>query len=79
VYLRDDSFQVFYDGYLVQKGTLHWTNGGGAGGQPIDMSFLFDFGWGHTQVSDVNITLPVSQLPDTPAYEIDYSRVYLRQ
>jgi hypothetical protein len=79
VYLQDDSFKVYYDGYLVQSGQIHWTNGGSAGGQPIDMSFLFDFGWGHTQVSDVNITLPTSQLPSTPAYEIDYSRVYLRQ
>jgi hypothetical protein len=40
------------------------------------MSFLFDFGWGHTQISDVNITLPASNFGIT--YEVDYSRVYLR-
>jgi hypothetical protein len=40
------------------------------------MRFLFDFSWGHTQVSDVNIELPASMFPLT--YEIDYSRVYLR-
>jgi len=76
VYLKDDSFVVYYDGYEVQRGTLHWTLGGGSSGAKIDMSFLFDFGWGHTQVSDVNISLPASKFPLT--YEIDYSRVYLR-
>jgi len=40
------------------------------------MSFVFDFTWGHTQISDVNISLPASSFPIT--YEIDYSRVYLR-
>ena len=46
------------------------------GGELIDMSFVFDFTWGHTQISDVNISLPASSFPIT--YEIDYSRVYLR-
>lgn len=76
VYLQDDSFKVYYDGYLVQQGTLHWTVKGVAGGENTDMSFLFDFGWGHTQISDVNISLPASNFPLT--YEIDYSRVYMR-
>jgi len=76
VYKQDDSFEVYYDGHQVQHGTLHWTHGGGESGEPIDMRFLFDFSWGHTQVDDVNIELPVSMFPLT--YEIDYSRVYLR-
>jgi hypothetical protein len=76
VYLKDDSYVVYYDGHEVQRGTIHWTNGGGSSGAKIDMSFLFDFGWGHTQISDVNISLPASKFPLT--YEIDYSRVYLR-
>ncbi|MET0385936.1 MAG: hypothetical protein ABW321_08250 [Polyangiales bacterium] len=76
VYLRDDSYEVYYDGYRVQYGQIHWTNGGLAGGEPIDMRFLFDFSWGHTQVSDVDIELKSEELPVT--YEIDYSRVYLR-
>jgi hypothetical protein len=76
VYLKDDSFKVYYDGYLVQTGNIHWTLGGTSGGQTIDMNFLFDLGWGHTQIGEVNIQLPASDFPIT--YEIDYSRVYLR-
>jgi hypothetical protein len=76
VYLRDDSYEAYYDGYLVQHGSLHWTKGGTTDGEPTDMHFLFDFSWGHTQVDDVNIELPASQFPLT--YEIDYSRVYMR-
>jgi hypothetical protein len=37
------------------------------------MSFLFDFSRGHTQIADVDISLPASMFPIT--YEIDYSRV----
>jgi hypothetical protein len=76
VYLKDDSFRVYYDGHVVQRGKLHWTYGAKLGGEPIDMRFLFDFSWGHTEIGDVNITLPASSFPLT--YEIDYSRVYLR-
>lgn len=77
VYLRDDTYQVYYDDHLVQQGTVIWTLGGTSSGEELDMQFLFDFAWGHTQVSDVNISLPVSELPLT--YELDYSRVYLRE
>jgi hypothetical protein len=76
VYLKDDSYKVYYDGYVVQTGKLHWTLGGGQSGEQIDMSFLFDFGWGHTQIQDENISLPASDFPIV--YEVDYSRVYLR-
>ncbi|MEY4579118.1 MAG: hypothetical protein RL701_3821, partial [Pseudomonadota bacterium] len=77
VYLRDDTFQVYYDDHLVQEGTLLWTLSGKPAGELIDMYFLFDFGWGHTQVGEVNITLPAANFPLT--YELDYSRVYLRE
>jgi hypothetical protein len=76
LYREDNSYEVYYDGHRVQYGKIEWTNGGSANGTPIDMRFLFDFGWGHTDIADVNITLPASQFPMT--YEIDYSRVYLR-
>ena len=76
LYKTDDTYVVYFDGYVVQSGTIHWTNGGSSGGEKINMSFLFDFGWGHTQISDVNITLPASNFGIT--YEVDYSRVYLR-
>lgn len=77
IYLRDDTYQVYYDDYLVQQGSLQWTLGGSSAGEELNMSFLFDFGWGHTQVSEVNISLPVAELPLT--YELDYSRVYVRR
>jgi hypothetical protein len=76
IYLRDDTYKVYYDDHLVQQGTVVWTLGGTSSGEELDMQFLFDFGWGHTQVQEVNVTLPVSELPLT--YELDYSRVYLR-
>jgi hypothetical protein len=76
VYLRDDSYEIYFDGKRVQHGSMPWTNGATPDGEPIDMDFLFDFSWGHTQVSEVNIELPASQFPLT--YEIDYSRVYMR-
>ena len=77
IYLRNDTYQVYFDDHLVQQGTLLWTLGGSASGEELDMRFLFDFGWGHTDVEEVNISLPVSELPLT--YELDYSRVYLRK
>jgi hypothetical protein len=76
LYRDDNTYEAYYDGHRVQYGKIEWTNGGGENGTPIDMRFLFDFGWGHTDIADVNITLPASQFPMT--YEIDYSRVYLR-
>jgi hypothetical protein len=76
VYLTDDTFKVYYDGYVVQHGTLTWTLGGKKGGESLDMNFLFDLSWGHTQIKDVNISLPAAQFP--MVYEVDYSRVYLR-
>jgi len=76
LYREDNSYEAYYDGHRVQYGTIEWTNGGTENGAPIDMRFLFDFGWGHTDIADVNITLPASQFP--MQYEIDYSRVYLR-
>jgi hypothetical protein len=76
IYRSDDSYEVYYDGYQVQHGSIHWTHGATPDGEPIDMWFLFDFSWGHTQVPDVHIELPASQFPLT--YEIDYSRVYMR-
>jgi hypothetical protein len=76
LYRKDDSYVVYYDGYVVQTGQLIWTYQAVQGGQSIDMDFLFDFSWGHTQISQVNISLPASDFPLT--YEIDYSRVYLR-
>lgn len=75
-YGKDDSYKVYYDGRVVQEGTMHWRLSGNAEGEPTGLHFLFDFGWGHTGVQDVNIALWSSLLP--LVYEVDYSRVYLR-
>ena len=44
--------------------------------EPIDMDFLFDGGWGHTQIGSVNKPLPAAAF-DGKSYEWNYSRVYL--
>lgn len=77
VYRADDSFAACVDGRLVQRGFLEWTYGATASGEPIDMSFIFDGAWGHTEIASVNHTLSVSEF-DGKYYEWDFSRVYLR-
>jgi hypothetical protein len=76
LYKQDDGFAVYFDGHLLQHGTLHWRVGGAADGDVTGLHFLFDFGWGHTGIPDVNIALWAEQFPII--YEIDYSRVYMR-
>jgi hypothetical protein len=75
-YRADNTFTVYVDGTEVQSGLMHWTNGAGEADAPIDMSFIFDAAWGHTQVSGVNHTLNASEFAGK-YYEFDYSRVYL--
>ena len=77
LYRTDDTFESYVDGTLVQRGTLEWTYGATEDGEPIDMSFIFDGAWGHTEITSVNRTLAVSEF-DGKYYEWDYSRVYLR-
>jgi hypothetical protein len=78
VYRKDNSFSMYVDGIEVQSGKdYHWTLGTKPTGTPIDMVFLFDAGWGHTQVASVNNSLPASAF-EGKFYEWDYSRVYLR-
>ena len=76
LYRTDDTYVIYYDGYVVQRGTIHWTLRGTAGGEALEVYFLFDLGWGHIEIPEVNISLPASSFPLT--YELDYSRVYLR-
>jgi hypothetical protein len=77
LYRKDDTYVTYFDGYDAQHGTIHWTLGGSQGGTPINMTFLFDFTWAHTQVSSVNPSgVPASSVQMT--YEMDYSRVYMR-
>jgi hypothetical protein len=61
---------------VVQSGSLDWTLGGGAASEALELYFLIDLSWGHSQIAAVNISLPAAQFPIT--YELDYSRVYLR-
>lgn len=80
VYLRDDSYVVYIDGKEFQRGVLHWTDTFDAK-NPVDTNlyFLFDFSWGHTDIWPINEavnTLKADRI--VMSYEIDYSRVYLR-
>jgi len=76
-YNKDNSYAMYVDGILVQRGSdYHWTYGSKATDEPIDMDFLFDAGWGHTQIASVNKPLPASAF-DGKFYEWNYSRVYL--
>lgn len=77
VYRADDTQSVYMDGIEVQTGQTAWTRGGETSGETIDMNFIFDGTWGHTDVKSVNHTLPASAF-DGKYYDWDYSRVYLR-
>ncbi|HEY3499242.1 MAG TPA: hypothetical protein VGK73_31345, partial [Polyangiaceae bacterium] len=78
LYRADDSFSSYVDGVLVQRGFLDWTYGATEDGEPIDMSFIFDGAWGHTEIASVNHTVSVTEF-DGKYYEWDFSRVYLRE
>lgn len=77
VYRADDRIEVFLDGKTVQTGFSHWTLKTEPDGEALDMSFIFDGGWGHTKVASVNKPLKAEAFADS-FYEWDYSRVYLR-
>lgn len=77
VYKADDTFVAYMDGIPVQSGYTPWTLRAEDGGEPINMSFIFDGSWGHSKIDSVNRPLPVSAFDDT-FYEWDYSRIYLR-
>ena len=77
LYRKDDTYAMYCDGIQVQSGSdYHWTFGGKATDEPIDMDFLFDGGWGHTQIGSVNHAMPASAFAGK-YYEWSYSRVYL--
>lgn len=77
LYKKDNTYAMYVDGIKVQSGAdYHWTYGGGKDDEPIDLVFLFDGGWGHTQIDSVDKPLPVSAF-DGKFYEWNYSRVYL--
>jgi hypothetical protein len=76
LYRVDDTYVVYYDGYVVQRGSIRWTLSGSAGGEELELYFIMDVGWGHLEIPDIDISLPAADFPIT--YELDYSRVYLR-
>lgn len=77
LYTADDQCVVYMDGQVVQRGSLPWTLKAVEGGEPLNMNFIFDGGWGHTRVNSVNKPLKAEDFEGT-YYEWDYSRVYLR-
>lgn len=77
LYRKDNTYAMYVDGVQVQAGSnYYWTYGNKAGDEPIDMDFLFDAGWGHTQIDSVNKPLPASAFSGK-FYEWNYSRIYL--
>jgi hypothetical protein len=77
LYRADDTYSSYVDGIEVQSGILHWTLSGKEGGEPLNMSFLFDGTWGHSRIPSVNKPLPASELAGK-YYEWKHSRIYLR-
>lgn len=77
LYRKNNTYSCYIDGIEVQNGTIYWTFGAANGGTPIDMNFLFDAGWGHTQVQSVNKSLPAADFVGK-FYEWKHSRVYLK-
>ena len=76
-YKRDATYAMYMDGIKVQAGVdYYWTYGNRKTDEPLEMFFLFDGGWGHTQVASVNHALPASEFAGK-YYEWNYSRVYL--
>ncbi len=76
-YKTDGSFAMYVDGTKIQSGSdYYWTEGDKKTGEPIDTFFLYDGGWGHTQIASVNRPLPASEFTGK-FYEWNYSRVYL--
>jgi len=78
LYKADNTILISMDGIPVQSGFSHWTLKTEENGEPLNMSFIFDGGWGHIGVASVNKPLPASAFDGT-YYEWDFSRVYLRQ
>ena len=77
VYRKDNSFAMYCDGVLIQRGKDYWwTFGNKKDDEPIDMDFLFDAGWGHNQIGSVNKEVPATAF-EGKFFEWDYSRVYL--
>lgn len=77
LYRKDDTFSCYVDGIEVQSGSTPWTLKTEENGEALDMSFIFDGGWSHREVKNVNFPLPASELKGK-FYDWDYSRIYLR-
>ena len=76
-YKKDNTYTVYVDGIPVQSGSdYYWTYGNKATDEPVELFFLFDGSWGHTQIGSVNKPLPTSDFTGK-FYEWNYSRVYL--
>jgi hypothetical protein len=76
-YKKNNTYQVYVDGRLVQNGSINWTLAGEQNSMPISLDFIFDATWAHTKLPSVDHPLPVSAF-DGKYYEWNYSRVYLR-
>lgn len=77
LYRADDTYSAYMDGIEVQSGMMHWTLSGKEDGEPLNMSFIFDGAWGHSEVASVAKPLAAGELAGK-YYEWKYSRIYLR-
>lgn len=76
VYKTDNTYQVWVDGYKFQQGVLPWRVP--SSGAPTNMWFMFDFAALHSDIAPMNTyVIPQADLP--LEYELDYSRVWLRE
>jgi hypothetical protein len=79
LYQANNAYSVWVDNYLVQNGSVIWTEGATEdSGPPINMTFLFDCTWGNVSVSSVNPDTGVPAANVSYSCEIDYSRIWLR-
>lgn len=77
LYKKDNTYAMYVDGVKVQSGSdYYWTFGNKAADEPINVDFLYDGSWGHTQIDSVDKPLPASAFVGK-YYEWNYSRVYL--
>lgn len=75
-YQANNHYTCLMDGTVIQSGVLDWKVPSSTDVPPL--SFLFDFGFGHTEISPSN-TDTISDISLAPLrYEIEYSRVWTR-
>lgn len=75
-YRRDNTFEVYANDKLVQRGVIYWRQSGFPEGQPTPMHFALDFSALHTAIGPINqVVIPPGT---TITYELAWSRIWTR-